>query len=425
MSENNNSEGGATSAQQLSATLPITSDSSRRLSRQKRLSDISCSESSASGKEAAPFPFKATNRLHEDHKQCIYGVAFSGVRTSQGNELFATTGDNRLTVYECRADGYIKCLRAYKDPDDLEEYYTCAWTVDEPKTSHLVAVAGKNGGIRVVNPHTNACECYLLSHTDVVNELRIHPQNHELLVSVSADHSVRLWNIRTEALVCLFASHTDQVLACDFSVDGRLLATCGGDKTVRLWNFQSEELQLAVKAAECYVNGENTKTFPSLLTELEVLETGEEIHTTLIDCVRWYGDLVFSKGHDDRIVMWKPESIAGVDSVNGVTVLRTFKVHGGTNWWMKFGVDPTYEYMAWGNMTGTLYLWELRQLVKPNYQPVVKRPKKPAARGRYGLIEGSGIVRQIAFSSDGHTFICVCDDHLVCRWDKTRVNASV
>jgi len=37
--------------------------------------------------------------------------------------MFATVGSNRIAVYECRENGYIKLLQAYTDPDVSENVF--------------------------------------------------------------------------------------------------------------------------------------------------------------------------------------------------------------------------------------------------------------------------------------------------------------
>ena len=59
--------------------------------------------------------------------QPLFGVGMNHHLGPNEPVIFATVGNNRVTIYEALSTGECKLLQCYADPDADESYYTCAW----------------------------------------------------------------------------------------------------------------------------------------------------------------------------------------------------------------------------------------------------------------------------------------------------------
>ena len=148
--------------------------------------------------------YKCMGHWREDHNQPLFGVAVNNHLKADDGIVFATVGSNRVTVYEVACEGQVRLLQCYADPDAEENFYSCAWSYDSETKKPILAAGGARGIVRLFSPANMTCVRSFVGHGNSINEVKFHPQDPNLLLSVSKDHALRLWNIKTEHNIAIF-----------------------------------------------------------------------------------------------------------------------------------------------------------------------------------------------------------------------------
>jgi len=277
----------------------------------------------------------------------VYSVLFNTLHP-EWYHVFAACAANRLMVY--KIDDYVvkedeergkkdggeeageeeedddegetvertTLLQCYVDADPNETYYTCCWCSKKNALVPYIACAGAKGVVRVLNCKKKDFCGALVGHGGEINDLRAHPAMPNIIASASKDLSVRLWNVSNGVCVAIFAGargHRNDVLSVDFHPSlhscpesGRqdvvVIATGGMDNAVKVWSTRGKKVSRAIEDSELWED--EIVEFPTAQVRAPEFSTFHA-HNHFVDCVRYFGEIIFSKSVENKILAWTPD----------------------------------------------------------------------------------------------------------------------
>ncbi|EFW98560.1 embryonic ectoderm development protein [Grosmannia clavigera kw1407] len=231
----------------------------------------------------------------------FFDVKFYPYSPAGSNPVFAAVSKRHTKDKDANPCEVIQIIR----DDDLGALNcSCTWTKDPETDRALLCVAGRDSKVKVYNIRDGTPVTSFVGHGGEINDLATSPANPCLIASASDDTTVRIWSLdpvhRRQPCVCLLAGegHSWNLLSVAFHDSGRYVLSAGHDQVINLWtlpDFPQEHIETPFVVH-----------YPHFSTS--------EIHTGLIDCVSFFGDLILSRAcHEDVIVLWCIEGFSSLD----------------------------------------------------------------------------------------------------------------
>lgn len=260
--------------------------------------------------------------------------------------------------------------------------FTAFWTRFSVSKDLVLATGHSNGRIRTWDVYTGKLMLELMDHKSIVSNLDFAPDGSLLLISSSHDGTLKLWDLQDDGNMCKtlkmgnsfvyscawapdaktlvsvgvcrsayvwdmqtykvklkLEGHHHDIVACDFSPDGCLIATASFDTRVILWDAHTGKMlktfgHLFPSPRLIYASGANG----TFVRSLSFSKDGAHLATVADDGYLRFWDIL----HEDD-----PVAVGSVEDA------------------LSCCYSPSGRVLAVGTKTGAVSFWQATMAVKP------------------------------------------------------------
>jgi WD40 repeat protein len=162
-----------------------------------------------------------------------------------------------------------------------------------PRT-HLVALGGLDGEVKIVDPSTGDEVTILKGHGGPVTAIAATPDG-RLLATTGVDSAVILWDTVTWRQVARMDGHTGQAWEAVMSPDGRMLATGSADGTIIVWDIATHTRWATLSGQTGPVQALAWNSSSTMLASAGAHSTISLWHTDLNSAIRTVCDRLMGK----------------------------------------------------------------------------------------------------------------------------------
>ncbi|KAI0482871.1 WD domain-containing protein [Xylariaceae sp. FL0804] len=341
----------------------------------------------------------------DDQDTEFFDVKFYPYADESHDPVFAAVSKKHVVIYRLakQSNPPFELLQLFRDDDKDALNCSCTWSKDPETEVPWLCVAGKDAKIKVYDVVQGKL-VKLMNGCKEINDLATCPTDFLLIASASDDTTVRIWSLdpawTKQPCVCLLAGegHSAHLLTVAFHDTGRYLLSAGHDNVVCLWTLP----ELPPKTSGKNPPEPAIVHYPHFFTS--------EVHSGIVDCVAFFGDLVLSRAcHEDIIVLWRIEGFSSRDpppdasdapttsdterltrssfapatasaSPPQYTRLLQFSTPAcGHQFYLRFKLfqhKDKHPVLAFGNAHSTIYFWDLARLI--GYHDFITEVRDPS-----------------------------------------------
>lgn len=245
-------------------------------------------------------------------------------------------------------------------PAHKKSVYSIGWNC----TGSNLASASEDYTIKVWNLTSSGIERAhdLKDHTNVVEQLAWHPENPDLLASVSADKTLKLWDMRASKKNIKTVSSKDSNLNLAWAPDGKTIAVGTNEDCVAFYEAGS-------------------------LTSIKQMKFDREVNA-----ISWnVSGQIFLIATSSENGLTGPITVIDGKQLTDIEGMDTLDFHRGRCYCV--AMDPKGKYFATGAADALIALWDVEELVS------IKAFSKRDCP-----------IRQLSFSHDGMLIASAAED---------------
>ncbi|KAI1635428.1 WD domain-containing protein [Biscogniauxia mediterranea] len=329
----------------------------------------------------------------DDQDTEFFDVKFYPYGDETHDPVFAAVSKKHIVIYRLsdKKNPPYELIQLFRDDDQDALNCSCTWSKDPETEVPWLCVAGRDAKIKVYDVVNGKLVKVLVGHGGEINDLATCPANFLLIASASDDTTIRIWSLdpahEKQPCVCLLGGegHSAHLLTVAFHSTGRYVLSAGHDNVVCMWTLP----ELPAESS-----GKNPPEpivihYPHFFTS--------EVHSGIVDCVAFFGDLVLSRAcHEDIIVLWRIEGFSSRDPPPAASdapttsdterltrsafapatssacppqytrLLQFYTPWCGHQFYLRFKLfhhKDKHPILAFGNAHSTIFFWDLARLM--------------------------------------------------------------
>lgn len=224
------------------------------------------------------------------------------------SNILVITDNIYLYVFDIADEKTFNCMYTYQMSQNKKKIWCCA--LSEYNGSITCAVGSDNPSIFILDVLNKKEKEKLTGHKSRIYELCFNPIRKNLLLSASKDYTARIWDIATNQMLVIFGgpkSFKSEVLSIDWNYEGKLFVGAGVDRQVLIYDiYDDSEVRGTIEEGLNNISKVKGKNIKVLIKSKPFFKI-DDIHEKLIDCVKFYYQLLLTKSVDGVIKEWLPQ----------------------------------------------------------------------------------------------------------------------